>query len=576
MEYQRLAELYAQVEGTRKRLEKTHAIAQFLKDVPNEELEHVVLLLQARAFPSWEKETLGIAARVMVRTLAQVLGTTEKLVEEQWKNTGDLGVVAEGHAHKRSQQLLFKESLSVEKVFRTIRKIASTEGSGSIDTKVKLLSELFSQAEASELRYLVRTVLEDLRIGLAEGTLRDAIVWANFPEACPPSPDAEPPSRDEYKRLVQLAQDAYDRTNDFAKVAALARSGEDALAAVKLTVGRPVKVMLATREPSFEKAFERTGVPAQLEYKYDGFRMQVHKNGEQVTMYTRRLEDVTAAFPDLVEIVRERVHTDCILDGEAIGVDPSTGRYVPFQQISQRIRRKHRIEELAKELPMQLVVFDVLVWNGEEVLAKPLHERIAHLHSAFATLDERFSLATSMHASTVDEANDFFKQAKAAGCEGVMVKKLDAPYRPGARVGDWVKQKETMENLDLIIVGAEWGEGKRSGWLTSFELAVRGDDGEFLTVGRVGTGLKELPTEGFSFGELTELLRPHIEFENGRSVVLAPAIVVEVAFEEIQKSPSYGSGYALRFPRIVRSRADERGADDVTSLSYLEQLFAQQ
>jgi DNA ligase-1 len=198
------------------------------------------------------------------------------------------------------------------------------------------------------------------------------------------------------------------------------------------------------------------------------------------------------------------------------------------------------------------------------------------LQRELTNIDARFSLATMISASTPEEASAFFAQAKAAGCEGVMVKKLDAPYRPGARVGDWVKQKETMENLDLIIVGAEWGEGKRSGWLTSFELAVRGEDGEFLTVGRVGTGLKELPSEGLSFGEVTELLRPHIEFESGRSVVVAPAIVVEVAYEEIQKSPSYASGYALRFPRIIRSRADERGPGDVTSMAYLEQLFAQQ
>lgn len=576
MDYALLAKLYADVDATRKRLEKTHLIAQFLRSCPEEELERVVLLLQARAFPTHEKETLGIASKVMIKTLASVLGQSEKFIEEQWVGSGDLGLVAKAHAGKRTQQLLFREPLTVKKVFDTLRKLAGTEGTGSTDTKAKLLSEIFSQADETELVYLVRTVLEDLRVGIAEGTLRDAIAWAYFPDDCPATPEEEPKDRETYKATIQLVQDAYDRTNDFAKVALLAKQGKEALRAVTLTIGVPVKVMLATREPSMDAAFARTGSPAQLEYKYDGFRLQVHKQGDAVTLFTRRLENVTAAFPDIVATVRERIPHDCILDGEAIGYDPATKHYVAFQQISQRIRRKYDVEALAKELPMQLVLFDVLVWDGKETIQRPQHERFAILKNFITQSDHRFALATHLVTDSVEEASQFFREAKNAGCEGVMVKSTTSTYRPGARVGDWVKQKEVMENLDLVIVGAEWGEGKRSGWLTSFVLACRDDDGEFKEIGRVGTGLKELPEEGLSFGEVTELLRPHIEYEQGKTVVVRPSVVVEVAYEEIQKSPSYTSGYALRFPRILRSRADERGPEDASALSYVERLFAQQ
>ena len=422
----------------------------------------------------------------------------------------------------------------------------------------------------------MRIALEDLRIGIADGTLRDAIVWANFPEVAPASASEEPADRELYKEYVQLVQDAYDRTSDFARIAVLAKQGKEALQAVKLTIGLPVKCMLATREPSYEKAFARTGTPAQLEYKYDGFRVQVHHGLNGVSLFTRRLENVTVAFPDIVKVVKERTPVNCLFDAEAIGIDKVTKRYVPFQQISQRIRRKHNIAELVAELPMQLVLFDVLVWDGEEVLKLPQSERFKLLQDNFPSSDNELALATAVLTSDVSVAQDFFTQAKAAGCEGIMVKSTTAPYRPGARVGDWVKQKETMENLDLVVIGAEWGEGKRSGWLTSFELAVRDETGEFLAVGRVGTGLKEIPSEGLSFGEVTELLRPHILLETGKLVTVAPAIVLEIAFEEIQRSPSYRSGFALRFPRVILNRSDERGPEDITSLAYLEQLFAQQ
>ena len=576
MQYELLANLYQSLEQTSKRLEKTALMSAFLKQTPAQELRQIVLLLQARAFPAWEKQTLGIASKVMVKTLSSTLGLSEKNLEQAWKETGDLGLVAQENSAKRSQSVLFRDPLTTQKVFHTLQKLAATEGSGSIATKVKLLSELFSQASPTELRYLVRTVLEDLRVGVAESTLRDAIVWAAFPQISPPSASEEPPNRAEYQRISQLVQDCYDRTNDFALVAQTALEGEAALASQRMQPGSPVKVMLATREPTLSGALARTGKPAQLEYKYDGFRVQIHKKGGTVTIFTRRLENVTHSFPDIVKTLLEHVKHDCILDGEAIVIDPHTRQFVPFQNISQRIRRKYNITELSQKLPVQTVVFDVLMLDGEELLNKPLSYRFATLQKLFTEIPGTLTLPRHCVTSDEAEAQAFFAQAKHDLCEGIMLKRLDSTYRPGARVGDWVKFKDIMEALDLVIIGAEWGEGKRSGWLTSFELACVNEIGEFVSIGRVGTGLKELEEQGLSFAQLTEFLKPHIEYEAGKQVVIRPAIVVEVAYEEIQRSPSYSSGYALRFPRVLRNRTEERGPQDATTLSYVEQLFAQQ
>lgn len=576
MHYAELAELYAKLEANPKRLEKTAAMAAFLKRTPDSELAEITLLLQARAFPSWEKQTLGIASKVMLKTLASSLGMPEKTIENEWVKHGDLGVVAQTHALKRNQAVLFREPLTTQKVANTLKKLAVTEGAKSVNTKLKLLSELFSQAEPVELKYLVRTVLEDLRVGVADGTLRDAIVWAFFPNVAPKTPTEEIENREEYKRMVAIVQGALDRTSDFGKLAILAKQGEDALSKVALTIGVPVKVMLATREPTMDAALARAGSPAQLEYKYDGFRIQVHKHAEKVTIFTRRLENVTNAFPDIVALANKYLTHDCILDGEAIGLNPDTKQYVPFQEISQRIRRKYNIVELSEKLPVHTVFFDVLLWDDTEMLDRPLSERRALLEKNIPNIKHVLGISQAVQAEGVAEAKAFFAEAKTAGCEGVMVKRLESKYQPGSRVGDWIKQKEIMEALDLVIVGAEWGEGKRSGWFTSFELACRDELGEYRTIGRVGTGLKELAEEGLSFGEVTELLKAHIEYEDGKLAVIHPAIVVEVAYEEIQLSPSYTSGFALRFPRIVRNRTDERGPEDASTMTYVEQLFSQQ
>ncbi|RME30795.1 ATP-dependent DNA ligase [Candidatus Woesearchaeota archaeon] len=590
MRYADLVSLYLDLEATTKRLEKTHLLARFLKERfskngSREELSATLQLLQGRLFPPWDKRTLGMSSNLVVKAIAAAAGTTEEHVKEEWKQLGDLGKVAVALVAKKKQATLFSRELSVLDVVTTLRKLPGIEGERSVETKVKLVASLLTSATGEEPRFILRTVLEELRVGIAEGTMRDALCWAFLnPQITYDMENNDivftsEAGRAAYNELITAVQDAYDLTSDFGVVADVARTkGVAGLRAITLELGKPLRVMLAQRESTVAAAMDRVGRPAALEYKYDGFRMQIHKQGSQITIFTRRLENVTKQFPDVVASVKKHIKArECLIDCEAVGYDPASGRYKPFQYISQRIRRKYDIAKMAEELPVELNVFDILYVDGETLLKTPFKERRARLREVLPRdVPRKVRLSAYLETSDDKAGEAFYKDSLAAGHEGVMVKALSAPYRPGSRVGTWVKVKPVMDTFDLVIVAAEWGEGKRSGWLTSFTLACQDDDGAFVTIGRVGTGLKELEQEGgVTFRELTERLKPHITAEHGRDVALAPAVVLEVAFEEIQQSPSYESGYALRFPRVIRVR-DDRSPEDVTSIEEVRLAFEQQ
>ncbi len=302
---------------------------------------------------------------------------------------------------------------------------------------------------------------------------------------------------------------------------------------------------------------------------------QIHRNGDKINIFTRRLENVNKQFPDVDEVVKTHIKShDFVLDSEIVGLDAKTNTHIPFQNISQRIKRKHNIAEIIKKLPVELHVFDVMELNGENYLKKSFKERRNAIEKIIKGVKHKIYLAAQIVTDDLDKANKFYQKALNDGHEGVMVKKLDAPYKPGSRVGYGFKVKPVMESLDLVIVGATWGEGKRSSWLSSFDLACK-DKSEYLTIGKVGTGVKEKTEQGLSFIELTKLLKPLIKQEKGKHVTLKPKIIIEVNFEEIQKSPTYSSGYALRFPRVIRLRPDKH-LDEVSSIRLVERLYGEQ
>jgi DNA ligase-1 len=523
----------------------------------------------------------------MIKTIANATGFSADKVEERFKKTGDMGLVVEELMKNKKQSTLFRKRLTVEKVFENLQKVAEVEGKGSQERKFQLVSEVIGSAEAKEAKYIVRTVLGELRVGVAEGIIRDAIAEAFLPEE---------------EDAVKQIEWAWFLTGDFGEVARIAKEkGIAGLKNVRLEIGKPIQVLLAEKAPSLQDAlasFEECAI----EFKYDGARVQVHKKGDKIWLYTRRLENITKQFPDLVELVKKHVKGgEFIIEGEILAIDPKSHTPLSFQTLSQRIHRKYDIEEIAKQIPIQANLFDIIYLNGKAFFDHPFSERRKALESIITPVPGKFQLAEELVTKDLGKAEKFYRKALEANQEGVMVKNLQALYQPGRRVaGGWLKVKPTMENLDLAIIGGTWGTGKRAGWMGSFMLGARDEKtGRFLECGMIGTGIREkeaeagetddalkegdksrLPStvnakEGVTFVNLTKMLKPYIESESGSSIKIRPKVIVEVAYEEIQKSPNYESGFALRFPRVMRIRFD-KGPEQADTLERLKRLYGQQ
>lgn len=584
MRYCALAGVYERLEQTSKRLEKTDILARFLNTVPDAELDHVLLLLQGRVFPLWDSREVGMSTQLLLKAVALATGISQEKVEQHWAQSGDLGATAAAFVSKKAQATLFSQELTTKKVFENLLKLATLEGEGTMDRKITLFAELLTSATPAEAKYLVRTVLAELRVGLGEGTIRDAITWASFGNQLSISYDAAKNelvlpegNREPYMQAIDAVQEAIDIANDFALVAAALRKDSlTGLQRIALQPGRPVKVMMYQKAKSIPDAFATVGTPAAAEYKYDGFLIQAHKHKGVITLFTRRLENVTAQFPDVVERIQQHVQGDSfIIEAEAVGIDPATGKYRPFQTISQRIKRKYDIHQLAQEFPVEVNIFDVQYYNGRSMLKAPFAERRRLVEQIVKTAPG-IKPATQAIVSTPAEAEAFYHQSLAAGNEGIMMKNLGSMYKPGSRVGYGVKIKPVMEPLDVVIIGAEKGEGKRSAWFASFIIAVRNQEtNEYVEIGRVGTGLKEKEEEGVTFHKLTELLAPLVTRDLGKEVHVKPFVVIEVNYEEIQASPSYSSGFALRFPRFTKLRED-RSPEEISTVEDVKKLYEEQ
>lgn len=546
MRYSKLVNFYQKLEATTKKLEKRDILAELYMQCSEEELPKVVLLSMGTVFPHGGLE-LGIASEMMKRVIARVAGVTETQITKNYKETGDLGLTTEHFIKNRKQVTLGRRELEVEKIFENLRKLPEISGKGSQEKKILLIAELLSSAETAEAKYIVRTILGEMRIGVAAGIVRDAIAAA-------------------FDKDVKEVERVFDFVGDYGRIAVLAKNGR---LKGEIQVGKPVRVMLADRASDLKEAMEEFEHPL-LEIKYDGFRVQVHKSGNEIKIFSRRMENVTRQFPDIVGFTKESVKAkECIIEGEALAVD-SKGKPRPFQELSRRIQRKYDIEKTIKDIPVQVNLFELIYLNGESWMDKPLRERRQELAKIIKETDSLL-LAESLETKDYSKANNFYKKSLKMGQEGVIVKNLDARYRPGRRVGFWLKVKDILEPLDLVVVGAEWGEGKRARWLGSLILAAK-KDGKFVEAGRMASGLTEEQME-----ELTKKLKPLITGETGKIVSVKPRIVIEVGYEEIQKSSKYASGYALRFPRLLKIRdTADKGPEDVNAIADMDKLFKMQ
>ena len=906
MDYSVLADYYEKLEKVSAKLKKTEILAELFKNVETEELPRIVLLVQGIVYPKFTQLELGIATQMMIRAISKASGFNPDEIEKRFARLGDLGLVAEECIKSRKQATLLAKKLTVKFVFENLRKLATITGEGSQEKKLNLIVELLVSAKPKEARYIVRTILGELRVGVAEGLIRDAIVHAFLLK--------EGMNKEDIEKATEAVDYAWNILSDFGEVARIAKErGIEGLKKAKIQIGKPIQVMLGEKAESIEEVIKEFGKIA-CEYKYDGARCisgltpiyvkdkglisvrdvkvgdyvlthtgrfkkvvakmkrkkrkkerifriltylgnefkitegheilvnlkgnlvwlpvekipkdvevvfpiskigsesvpermvlttldgyrkefklnknffrflgfwvgdgytntynrnfriglqfnrekekklcnfykniirnefgiknistynfpgaidvywtdkpfmfwlshnfrhkrkgwkgktipdwlfgldkerfleflqglieadgnvskngttyivtkektlamkvqllalkhgkiigikkfrvkgknyyklvipktnayaridgnkvfvkllrkeeikypdprsvfynlqveddesycttmltlhncQIHKKGEKIWIFTRRLEEITPQFPDLVEICKKGILAEeCVVEGEALAINLKTGSPLPFQVLSQRIHRKYEIEKMIKEIPVQLNLFDIVYLEGKELFDKPFIERRKILEKIVKVIPGKLQLTKQIITDDVKVAEKFYKEALEAKQEGLMLKVLSSPYVFGRHVGGWYKIKPIMETLDLVIVGATWGEGARAKWLTSFELACRDPDtGKFLRCGMMSTGLTEE-----EYKQMTEMLKPLIIEEKGKNVKVRPKIVIEVGYQEIQKSPNYESGFALRFPRFIRDRSADKSPEEADTIDRVKALFESQ
>jgi DNA ligase-1 len=549
------ATLCQRVEETSGSLDKIDLVAAFLGKLDEAELAVCCNYVMGTLFPPGLDLDLGVGPSILYQALARACGCPLSQVTDMLKATGDPGLVAAGMVEKKRPQGLSafldgnesESLLSIMEVHDRFLAIARSSGRRSQDIKIKNLQFLFSHASPLEARYIAPLAIEDMRIGVGEGGIRDAVARA-FAAA---GADSEKVER------------AYNLTNDMGLVAAAARQGT--LDRLSVMINHPIKMMLATLSEGIPAALAEMGT-AVVEWKYDGARVQIHKDGERVRVFSRRLENVTASLPEIVEAARRVKAESAILDGEAVAVG-SDGRPMAFQEILKRFRRKYHVAKLAKEIPLRLFLFDLIFLEGESLADRPLKERRALLEGvADADL-----LADQMLSDNPVEVAAAYERALEAGHEGLIIKNPASAYAPGKRGKNWLKIKPVMETLDLVVIGAKWGEGRRASFLGSYRLACMDQSsGRLLDVGWVATGLTDE-----ALADLTEMFRELVILEKGMEVEIKPAVIFEVAYEEIQKSPNYSSGYALRFPRMVRVR-DDKSLEEADTLERILSLYRSQ
>jgi len=552
--FHQFATVCERIENISSSLAITQEVATFLRTLDEGELAVCPLLLMGTVFAEWKGLELGVGKSLLYTALSTASGWSPHKLDELLREIGDIGRMAEEALKNRTQRTLLSTfgsegALSVLEVYDVLERIARAEGKGSQGQKVRHLEYLFSSCSPLEARYLARLVMGEMRIGVGEGIVRDAIAQA-------------------FDVSSEDVERAYMFTGDLGEVAVLAmKGGGEGLKNVKIRLFRPIRVMLAQIAPSISAAFEEMKEAA-VEWKYDGARVQVHKKDGEIRIFSRRLEEVTRPLREVADALQSCIDAkEAVLDGEAVAYDPS-GRPRAFQYVLRRFRRKYEIEKKSEEIPIHLFLFDCLHVDGRLLIDEPLTERRRMLEGIVRD-SEVVSVAKQVLTSDDEEASTVYHEALDAGHEGIMLKKPSSPYIPGRRGKHWLKVKPLMETLDLVVVGADWGEGKRAHFLSSYYLAcIEDDTGRLLEVGKVATGTTEE-----QLSEITEMLKPLIISEEGTYVKLEPVKVFEVAYEEIQRSPNYPSGYALRFPRFVRVRED-KSPEEADTLSRIEELYA--
>jgi DNA ligase-1 len=552
MRFAEFAGICGQLEGISGRLEMIDLIAGVLPSLDEGDLPIFVRFIRGRLFPDWSPLKLGIGPNLLYDAITAIVDGTREDVITEINRLGDVGLAVEQILSSRRirpgaaqtatiQTSLFSHDLDLQAVYEDLTRIASAEGKLSQQVKLSHIQKLFQNCSPLEGRYLARLLMEDLRIGVGEGNVRDAIARA-------------------YRVDPGLVEHAYQAINDLGEVALLARRGEAALRDVRIQLFHPVKMMLA-QQGTIPGVIAENGAIA-AEYKYDGSRFQFHRSGKTTRLYSRKLEDVTGAMPDVIAQLSRATGHDVILDGEVIAI--ADGRPLPFQTVLRRFRRKYGIEDMQKEIRMVPNVFDILYLDGRTLIDLPFSERRKALEGALSA-----HIAPQTVSDDPAVIDRMYHEALDAGHEGLMLKVLSSAYTPGIRGKNWIKIKPEVDTLDLAVIGADWGEGKRAHFFGSFLLACQ-DHGELVPVSKVATGFSDE-----QLAEVYDILKDRVISRSGKEVSFEPFMVFEVGYSEIQKSPNYEGGYALRFPRFIRIR-DDKGIEDIDTLDGIAERYRNQ
>jgi DNA ligase-1 len=581
LEFSLIADCYEKIEATAKRLEMTDYLVELLRLAPRDVIDKVVYLTQGKLYPDFVDVQTGIAEKLAIQTVAKATGKSEKEIETDLAKTGDIGETAQKLLEKKAQATLFKGTLlTVENVYDTLDKMARASGTGSMNRKLNLLAGLLTRATPKEAKYLTRIVTGNLRVGIADMTVLDAlaIAYGGGKEA-----------RDPLER-------AYNISSDLGKVAkAVVEKGLRGIEQFEVALGNPMRPMLAERLGSPEEILEKLGGKCIVEFKYDGERVQAHKQGEDVTLFSRRLENITDQYPDAAELFKRHVKVnDAMIEAECVAIELDTGEMKPFQELMHR-RRKYGVKEAMEEYPVSLFVFDILYAEGKDYTLEPCLSRRRKLEQIILEND-RVKPSEARIVSNVEEMERFFEKAVEKGCEGLMCKSIapESVYQAGARGWLWIKYKreyksEMTDTVDLVVVGAFHGRGKRAGAYGALLLAAYNPEKDvFETVTRCGTGftdedLAKLP-QMVNRNRLSHR-HPRVQSMVEADVWFEPATVIEVLGAEITLSPVHtcatdkvrkGSGLAIRFPRFTGNYRLDKSAEDATTNREIVEMYQNQ
>ncbi|MHA1839737.1 MAG: ATP-dependent DNA ligase [Candidatus Ranarchaeia archaeon] len=578
MLYSDLCGFYERIEHTSKRLEMTDLLVKLFKSTPPSLIEKVIYLTQGKLHPDWTgAPEIGIAEKTAIKAISHASGGSEDDISKAMKKLGDLGLVAEQQILRKTQVSLEEEPLTVSHVYETLDKIARAQGPGTQNIRIRGLAGLITNATPLEARYLIRTVTKTLRLGIADMTILDALAIAFTGSV---------KNREELER-------AYNVRSDLGEVAnILVKTGLEGVNKLGLTIGRPVRMMLAQRASTPEEIIEKLGGICACEYKLDGERIQCHKNGDDVSLFSRHLENVTEMYPDVAELIRKNVTARTLIaEGECVA-QTAEGKLQPFQVLMRR-RRKYDIEKMRKEIPVALFLFDILYLDGENLTLKPYIQRRRLLES-IVSVQDRIKPVPSQITNDPMGIDQFFHSALESGTEGLILKALDSRYAWGARSWRWIKLKESyrskmIEPVDLVVVGAFWGRGKRAGTYGTLLVACYDSDKDtFPTITKVATGFTD---EDLS--ELPKKLEPYrikkkharVETNLDADVWFTPNLVIEVIGDEITHSPIHlaaynrlrkDSGLAIRFPRFTGRWRVDKAPEEATTVNEIIDIFNMQ